>query len=48
LYPIENSKDLNTKDSTLIFSTFKHHQSENLNKAYFNLPDEEYTVCSVK
>jgi hypothetical protein len=48
LYLIENSKDLNIADSTLIFSTFKNHKIENLNKAYFNLPDEEYTVCSVK
>jgi hypothetical protein len=48
LYLIENSKDLNIADSTLIFSTFNNHKIENLNKAYFNLPDEEYTVCSVK
>jgi hypothetical protein len=48
LYPIENTKDLNSKDSTLIFSTFKNHKSENLNKVYFILPDEKYSVCIVK
>jgi hypothetical protein len=48
LFPIENIKDLNREDSTLIFSTFKNHKSENLNKVYFNLPDEKYTVCNIK
>jgi hypothetical protein len=48
LFPIENTKDLNTEDSTLIYSTFKNHKSENLNKVYFNLPDEKYSVCNIK
>ena len=48
LFPIENTKDLNTEDSTFIFSTFKNHKSENLNKVYFNLPDEKYIVCNIK
>ena len=48
LFPIENTKDLNTEDSTLIFSTFKNHKIENLNKVYFNLPDEKYSVCNIK
>lgn len=48
LFPVENTKDLNTEDSTFIFSTFKNHKSENLNKEYFNIPDEKYTVCKIK
>jgi hypothetical protein len=48
LFPIENTKDLNTEDSTLIYSTFKNHKSENLNKVYFNLSDEKYSVCNIK